>query len=140
MRTAIISAGLLGILCIQSGFIAGEPPAKAKSPSQPAAPVVSAAKEESVLEAKESQRKTQVNGLQNYGIKGPLMVYSKHGASHSAALSNPSLVVFGGKTFLTGEEIASQYKSAHNPGRKFWIPLDDVCQMVEPTEKDLDVK
>ncbi len=138
MRTAIIFAGLAAILGVQVAFIPGEPPKKAQSQpvSEAPAPAVLAAKEESAPQIKEIQTKSQSNGLQNYGIKGPLMIFSKQGSSYSGALAHPALVAFGGKTFVTGEEFSSSFTVARYPGRKIWIPLEDVSQMVELTEKD----
>jgi hypothetical protein len=134
MRTVLISIGLFGLLCAAS----------AQPQSEPGAGV---AAEKARLRA-ESRRLEQIYGpnhpeliavkdrlteLDDVPFKKSLLVLTRT-ANVSATLRDVRVQALGGRQFLVGTEIASEYHKGTFAGKQVWLPIDDVAQMVEISE------
>jgi hypothetical protein len=131
MRTVLISIGLFGFLCAVSAQSQGDP-------------VASVAPEKARLRA-ELRRLEQIYGpnhpelvavkdrlteLDEVPFKKFLLVLTRT-ANVSATLRDVRVQALGGRQFLVGTEIPSEFHKGTFAGKQVWLPIDDVAQMVE---------
>src|SRR5207249_2068792 len=63
-------------------------------------------------------------------LKGPFLVLTRSGTT-AATLADIRTRSLGGRSFLVGSEVKSEYTRGTFAGKQVWIPVDDVTQMVE---------
>jgi hypothetical protein len=131
MRTVLVFLSLLGLLCVLPALSRGDPPQ-----TQPASAQAELRRELRGLEEAYGPSHPKVLAVKarlaelEPGFKGHVLVLT--GVEDTAVtLRDIRSLSYGGRHFVVGTEVQSNYNRGTFVGKRVWIPIDDVTKMVE---------
>jgi hypothetical protein len=131
MRTALIALGLVGFVFVASALSGGDSPAP--PPTEEARPRTDLRQLEQVYGPGHPQvlaAKAKLAAADEPTFKGTVLVLTRAGNT-STSLRDARNVTLGGRSFLVGTEVKNNYTTGQFNGKKVWIPVDEVTELVE---------
>ena len=132
MRAVLVFLCLLGLLCVMPALSSGDPP-----PNRPASEQAELRRELGRYEQRYGSSHPKVLAVKarlaeptEPGFKGHVLVLTRV-EDTAVTLRDIRSLSFGGRQFVVGTEVQSNYTRGRYAGKRVWIPIEDVTQMVE---------